>query len=214
MRKVNPGQMTVLVVDQNQPVHVLVRSVLRDLGFRSVVSALDCSEALETFQRQKIDLVITHCGHAAFDGIELVKKIRAPGTSSNPYVPILMVSSQANKGRVMAARDAGVHEFIAKPFTAGDLARHVTEVLDRPRPFVRAATYFGPDRRRRSVTFKGPERRQAAAEAIAVDAAGQPLGAAGAPSAAPAAAPAGPAGADEAGGSPGARGGPSSSSQD
>jgi DNA-binding response OmpR family regulator len=62
---------------------------------------------------------------------------------------------------VEAARDAGVTEFIAKPITVQNLMSRLAEIVERPRPFVRCGTYFGPDRRRRKLeNFVGPWRRK------------------------------------------------------
>ncbi len=144
-----PEKLTVMVVDQNKPVHSLVRSVLRDLGFREIVSAMDCVGRLEQFERRRVDLVITHYGGEAFTGSDLVQRVCTSETSSNPFVPVVMVTSQANRDVVVAARDVGVNEFIAKPFTANDLGGHILELLSRPRAFVRAESYFGSGPRRR-----------------------------------------------------------------
>ena len=59
------------------------------------------------------------------------------------------------------ARDAGVTEFLVKPFTANDIARRITHVINRPRDFIETQDFFGPDRRRRrdDTTYKGPLRR-------------------------------------------------------
>jgi DNA-binding response OmpR family regulator len=72
-----------------------------------------------------------------------------------------MLTAHSDKTRVEAARDAGASEFCAKPVTAAELLRKVGAVIDRPRPFVRTDSYFGPDRRRRDdPAYKGEERRK------------------------------------------------------
>jgi len=64
--------------------------------------------------------------------------------------------------RVVEARDAGVHEFLAKPLSAKGLYSRIRSIIERPRPFVRAGQYFGPDRRRRdNPSYMGGERRKA-----------------------------------------------------
>jgi len=62
----------------------------------------------------------------------------------------------------MAARDHGVTEFLAKPFTVQAFFDRLVSVIIRPRAFVDAESYFGPDRRRRQTTISGPDRRQIA----------------------------------------------------
>jgi two-component system chemotaxis response regulator CheY len=60
---------------------------------------------------------------------------------------------------VLAARDAGANEFMAKPFSVKGVAKRLEEVIRRPRPFIRSSVYFGPDRRRKIEEFTGEERR-------------------------------------------------------
>jgi DNA-binding response OmpR family regulator len=97
---------------------------------------------------------------APTDGIHLTKQIRMGGASPNKYVPIIMVTGHTEKARVEAARDAGVTEFLAKPITVQNLMSRLSEIVERPRPFVKCDTYFGPERRRRKVEgYSGPWRR-------------------------------------------------------
>ena len=64
-----------------------------------------------------------------------------------------------------AARDAGVNEFVVKPFSAQGLFTRIQAVIEKPRPFVKVSGYFGPDRRRRRRPFEGEERRHTDAKA-------------------------------------------------
>ena len=60
-----------------------------------------------------------------------------------------------------ALRDAGVTEFLVKPFNARDLYRRIVQIIERPRQFVRSEDFFGPDRRRkRESNYAGPRRRE------------------------------------------------------
>jgi DNA-binding response OmpR family regulator len=72
-----------------------------------------------------------------------------------------MLTGHSEKRRVTAARDAGVTEFLAKPISAKGLYERIVNVVASPRPFIKTATYFGPDRRRNvSTSYVGPERRK------------------------------------------------------
>jgi DNA-binding response OmpR family regulator len=87
--------------------------------------------------------------------------IRQPGANANPYVPIIMLTGHSEKKRVVAARDAGVTEFLAKPISAKSLYHRVLNVVANPRQFIKTKNYFGPDRRRStSANYVGPERRK------------------------------------------------------
>src|ERR1700761_7580061 len=86
--------------------------------------------------------------------------LRNSPDSKNPYLPIVMMTGHSEKSRVVEARDAGVTEFVAKPLTAKSVLERLQAVIYRPRPFVRTANYFGPDRRRREdPAYGGPWRR-------------------------------------------------------
>ena len=71
-----------------------------------------------------------------------------------------MMTGHSEKSRVYEARDAGVTEFVVKPITAKAIFDRIQAVIFRPRPFVKTADYFGPDRRRSgSAVYTGPLRR-------------------------------------------------------
>jgi DNA-binding response OmpR family regulator len=94
------------------------------------------------------------------DGVEFTRMVRNAPDSRNPYLPIIMMTGHSERYRVMDARDAGVTEFVAKPLTAKAVLERIHAVIYRPRPFVRTAEYFGPDRRRKDDPgFAGPWRR-------------------------------------------------------
>jgi DNA-binding response OmpR family regulator len=87
--------------------------------------------------------------------------IRQPGANANPYVPIIMLTGHSEKKRVIAARDAGITEFLAKPISAKALYQRILNIVVNPRPFIKTKTYFGPDRRRNvGPNYAGPERRK------------------------------------------------------
>lgn len=72
-----------------------------------------------------------------------------------------MVTGHTERHRIEAARDAGVTEVLAKPITSGSLFQRISEIIERPRSFVKCDKYFGPDRRRRAVVdYTGPYRRR------------------------------------------------------
>src|SRR3546814_16640478 len=70
-----------------------------------------------------------------------------------------MVTAQSDEWKVMKARDAGVTEFLDKPFSAKTMARRITVVVENPRQFVRTDEFFGPDRRRHVISnYPGQDR--------------------------------------------------------
>jgi two-component system, chemotaxis family, chemotaxis protein CheY len=164
MMRVDFNKLRFLAIDDNAHMRRIVRTLLHGFGAREVYEAEDGAAGLEAFTHYMPDIVITDWAMPIFDGLELAQMIRQPGANANPYVPIIMLTGHSEKSRVMAARDAGITEFIAKPISAKALYQRIINVVAHPRPFIRTKTYFGPDRRRGSnANYTGPERRRAAA---------------------------------------------------
>jgi DNA-binding response OmpR family regulator len=152
-----------LIVDDSRYAAEIVRSILRSLGAASVRHAATDHEAFSLLRREPFDFAIIdqNLGRGE-DGLDLVRRIRTDPESPNPFLPILMLTAYSERKRVVSARDAGVTEFLVKPFTARELVLRLSSLLDRPRKFVSCANYCGPDRRRRTIPdYKGPEKRSA-----------------------------------------------------
>jgi CheY-like chemotaxis protein len=152
----------VLIIDDNRNAAEIVRSILSSVGAQQMDLATTADRAFDMLQADPYDLIIVDQNLGKGDeGIALVKRIRTDPASTNPYLPILMLTGYTEQRRVQAARDAGVTEFLSKPFTILGLLRRMEALIHAPRPFVRSADYFGPDRRRRQdPDYKGPERRK------------------------------------------------------
>ena len=150
-----------LVVEDNEHMRALLRSLLHALGMKQVYECTDGAMAYDELRERKPDFVLTDLSMKPVDGIEFTRMVRHEPDSPNPYLPIIMVTGHTERLRVEAARDAGVTEFLAKPITVQSLLSRIAEIVDRPRPFVRCESYFGPDRRRRrDESYAGPWRRQ------------------------------------------------------
>lgn len=160
------SDLTVLVVEDNQHFRLLIRTVLRSLGIRRIEEAADGAGGRERIKGLMPDLVIVDWRMEPVNGIEFVRWLRKDAASPNPYVPIVMISGYAETGLMTEAREAGVNEFMAKPISARMLLSRVVGVLLRPRPFVRAPGYFGPDRRQRPAEHSGSDRRGLAPDFI------------------------------------------------
>ncbi len=152
---------TILVVDDMQPMLALTGSLLKIFGFDNVILAHDAEEGFQKFIKHNPDLVLTDWLMEPFDGTQLIKKIRTDDKSPNKFVPIIMMTGYSHKIRVEQARDSGVTEFLVKPFRARDLYARIEQLIEKPRRFVDAKTFFGPDRRRkRNLEYDGPKRRE------------------------------------------------------
>jgi two-component system, chemotaxis family, chemotaxis protein CheY len=163
MIRIDFHRLRFLIVDDNAHMRRIVRQLLHGFGSREIYEAEDGASGLEGFTGHNPDILITDWAMPIFDGIELTKTIRQPGSNANPFVPIIMLSGHSEKRRVMEARDAGVTEFLAKPIAAKALYERVLSVVLNPRPFLQTKHYFGPDRRRNVMSnYAGPERRKGA----------------------------------------------------
>jgi two-component system chemotaxis response regulator CheY len=150
---------TVLIVDSQPAIVDVIRGVLQMFGVQKIVTRTDGTSGLRTFEKEVPDLMIIDWDLATIDGLEFTKTIRR-GTI-NPYVPIIFMTALSSGKRVAEARDSGITEFLRKPFTAESLYKRIEAIVERPRPFVRANDFIGPDRRRKSdEPFSGSDRRE------------------------------------------------------
>ncbi len=155
----NLSKLRVLIVDDSKNMRMLVKTVLNALGVQIVREANDGQMGLQELRSGPIDIAIVDWVMEPMDGLEFVRQVRTADDSPNPFLPIIMMTGHTERHRIFKARDAGVTEFLAKPITAKTLLLRMTNIIEHPRPFVRAKGYFGPDRRRRNEDYQGPERR-------------------------------------------------------
>ena len=150
----------ILLVDDNHHMRVLLTEILRAIGVRQVYEANDGAEALQLMRTHQIDIIMSDLAMQPLDGIDFVRLLRNSPDSPNPMAPVIMITGHSTHKRVNEARDVGVNEFLSKPVTAKGVLDRISRVVENPRPFVRTAQYFGPDRRRRNdPEYKGPMRR-------------------------------------------------------
>lgn len=156
----------VLVADRDARTASLVHSVLFSFGFQTIELATSGNAALEALRTHKFDLIITEWNLAPVDGVELVKAIRSAKNDLRLRrdIPIIMLTAKADMDSVQVARDAGITEFMVKPFSARTLSNRLVQVIDNPRAFVEAAGYVGPCRRRREGPPPGVEERRGVRE--------------------------------------------------
>ena len=153
-------RVSVLVVEDTGPMRKLIVSILETFGFAKIYYAEDGNSGYQAYKKNNPDIVLVDWLMRPVDGLELVKEIRNNPASPNRQVPIIMVTGYNALSRVKEARDHGITEFLVKPFTARDLAKRISHVINVPRDFVEAPGFFGPDRRRRKDgRHEGPYRR-------------------------------------------------------
>ncbi len=153
-------KISILVVEDLQPMRSLIVSVLDAFGVGTIYEAPNGEKGYELFQRNNPDLIITDWLMEPVDGLEFVKMIRLNKDSVNRLVPIIIMTGYSAMERVTKARDLGATEFLTKPFTGRDLAKRINLIVNKPRDFVETENFFGPSRRRKSGDgYDGPRRR-------------------------------------------------------
>lgn len=155
------GALRILVVDDNEQMRTIIGTVLAAVGVRRLYYATDGRHGLDQLMREPVDVAYVDYEMPVMNGLDFISRVRAlPGEAR--YLPIIMLTGHSDLPRLNAARDRGVNEFLAKPVTARDILKRLEAVIIRPRPYVAAEDFFGPDRRRRSPAgYGGPLRRAA-----------------------------------------------------
>jgi two-component system chemotaxis response regulator CheY len=138
------NQLTVLVVDDSQFMRNLVRGLLATIGVKKAHEAADGIAALEMIREIQPDIVIVDWEMPLLNGPELVRIVRSPGVFPMPDIPIIMMSSNVERGRVLEASRLGVNEFLCKPMSAKALLERLISILLKPRESVRLGSYYGP----------------------------------------------------------------------
>lgn len=148
-----------LIVDDNTFMRELLHNLLHHFDVRVIREASDGAEALETLQGWSPDIILLDWEMKPFDGIEFTRMVRASTLDNQRFIPIIMVSGHSEYWRIQHARNAGVNEFLVKPLSAKALFSRIRAVIERPRPFIKTDTFFGPDRRRQNKKITGERRK-------------------------------------------------------
>ncbi len=150
----------VLIVDPQPQAIQLIGELLRSVARCQVWSATSGEKAMALALANNPQIIFTEFAGPGLDGLAFSRAIRRSDFSCR-QAPIIMVTGEATAGAILGARDAGVHEFLRKPYTLKDLARRLEAVTLKGRDWVEAVGYVGPDRRRfNSGVYAGPRKRR------------------------------------------------------
>ena len=119
--------MRVLVVDDYKTMIRIIRNLLKQLGFANVDEASDGSSALDMLRQKDYGLVISDWNMEPMTGYELLREVRADDRLSR--MPFIMVTAEAKTENVVAAKKAGVNNYIVKPFNAETLRSKISAVF-------------------------------------------------------------------------------------
>lgn len=119
--------MPILVVDDYATMIRIIRNLLKQLGFENVDDASDGTRALELLDAKKYGLVISDWNMEPMTGYELLQQVRA--RSDTARLPFIMVTAESKTENVIAAKKAGVNNYIVKPFNAQTLKGKIDAVF-------------------------------------------------------------------------------------
>lgn len=162
--------LNVIVAEDSPFMRGLIVSSLRAIGVERIKTCCDGSEAVELLKLMRhnpgkaglsaADLIISDWHMAPVGGDMLLKWVRRAKDSPDRFLPFLVITAFSDPANVRAARDLGATDVMAKPFSVESILRKIVDVIERPRQFVKAGPYFGPDRRRHAGSrYSGDERR-------------------------------------------------------
>lgn len=150
----------ILIIDDNAQMRTIVGTVLAAAGVRNLHYAQDGRQGLELLAQRAIDVVFVDLEMPVMNGLAFIQAARGLA-GPRRRTPIIMLTGHCDGPSVVRARDYGVDEFLGKPVTAKSILSRLEAVIFRPRSFVVAPGYVGPDRRRRALAgYSGPRRRQ------------------------------------------------------
>jgi CheY-like chemotaxis protein len=177
MRQPGWERLTVMVVEDNRFMRDLLCSTLSAFGIENIIAEDDGASAIRRLKLSRtnpkaaglgtVDLILADYVMPVVDGVLLLRWLRTGSGVPDRFVPLIMVSGAADREVVEQARDAGVTEFLAKPYSARTVAERILMVINQPRPYILAQGYFGPDRRRLTMPVE-KDRRDASPEGIQV----------------------------------------------
>ena len=119
--------MKIMVVDDMSTMRRIVKNIFKQLGFQNIEEAENGQEALTKIRADRYGFVVSDWNMPVMSGIELLRAIRADGVLKD--IPVLMVTAEAQKDNIVEAVQAGVSNYIVKPFTAEVLQEKMNKIF-------------------------------------------------------------------------------------
>jgi DNA-binding response OmpR family regulator len=151
-------KLRVLVADPSSHMAALVAQMLHSLKIRSVDALVELDPIISELNRHAFDLILIDEQLAGGNDFGLIRSLRQSANHPNRLTPIIMLAAAPDAKMIATARDAGVTEFLRKPFSAEHIQLRIDGLQKAPRPFVEATDYAGPDRRRKRVVSQAQRR--------------------------------------------------------
>lgn len=151
-------EISALILEKSEIMRLTLSGVLHSLGIHDQRSTDDPKYALDLLTCRPADIIFSDWS-PGLDGIDFLTKVRTTPKALSPYTPVIMVTANTDPRHVYIARDSGMTEYVAKPYTAKRIYSRIWEVIERQRKFIKNTSFFGPDRRRHKKAVDGLDRR-------------------------------------------------------
>lgn len=169
MARYDLSRLSILVAEDSAFMRKLFSGILQALGIERITTCDNGEEAIRvlspiddssgpTVGMTGVDMVLCDRFMPVVDGAMFLRWLRRSEKSPDRFLPVIMVSAGADIDVLFETRDAGVDEFLAKPFSANAVVSRIAAAIESPRPYIYCPTYFGPDRRRKATSIQ-QERR-------------------------------------------------------
>ena len=119
--------MKILIVDDFQTMLKIVENLLRQLGFKNIDKALDGKSAFEMIKTNKYDLILSDWNMEPMNGLDLLKAVRA--FEPTKTTPMILITAESKVENIVAAKQAGVNNYVVKPFNAQTLKEKLVAVI-------------------------------------------------------------------------------------
>ncbi len=119
--------MNILIVDDYKTMLRIIRNLLKQIEFNNVEEASDGTEALAKLRSGQFGLVISDWNMAPMTGLQLLQEVRADARLK--ATPFIMITAESKTENVVVAKQAGVSNYIVKPFNAETLKEKIEKVL-------------------------------------------------------------------------------------
>ena len=146
--------LNILIVDSNSYMRRLTRTMLMNLGAKSVSEAGDGLAALEAIRTGDPDVMFLDWDMPVLNGMEVMRIVRSPGVFPRPNLPIIMLTNRSHRSYVIQALRAGAHEFLLKPTSPKALHDRLLSIVVKPRAMVKLGDFYVPQPRRLPVGFE------------------------------------------------------------
>ncbi len=121
--------MKILVVDDMSTMRRIVKNILKQLGFSNMDEAENGQEALQKLRAEPFGFVVSDWNMPVMPGIEMLRAIRAD--EKLKHIPVLMVTAEAQKENLIEAIQAGVNNYVVKPFTAETMQEKINKIFNK-----------------------------------------------------------------------------------